>query len=316
MRQLFLAGDSGGSKTALRLLDCAGNVISEARVAGMANSFAGVLPVRETLSEGLKRLDQPLDSIGFVFCSVGGPNAPEVEEAFHALLPNAERIWVVREGKGIMQLEVGRKVGASAAVLAGTGSVAYSRIDGVFHFSGGWGPQWDDRGSGFDLGKRALQLRLREIDGRSTPSDLARIFTKLEEGLDLTNYDGLMALQKRVLALTRAEVAAFAPAIFELAKSSQTAYALVAQIVDELTALACAVTPVAPEKGFNGILATGGIFHAGEDFRQLCRERLVERRPQWKWLFLNDSGMLGPASYMALKMAGITNEAIIGGVAE
>ena len=316
MKRLLLAGDSGGSKTALRLLDCVGNVISEARAAGMANAFAGVLPVRKTLAEGLEQLGQPVDSIEFAFCSVGGPNAAEVKEAFHSLLPNAERIWVVREGKGIMQLEVARTFGASAAVLAGTGSVAYSRINGVFRFSGGWGPQWDDRGSGFDLGKRALQLRLREIDGRNSPSELAQVFVKLEDGLDLTNYDGLMALQKRVLALTRAEVAAFAPAVFRLAKSSQTACALVAQLADELTALACAVTPVAPEKVFNGILAAGGIFHAGEDFRQICREKLAEKRPQWKWLFLNDAGMLGPASYMALKMAGIDNEAIIGGVKE
>ena len=309
---LLLALDAGGTKTALRLLDMAGDTINEVRVAGVANSYPGVLPVGQTLKDGLRQLTSHPEKISYVFGSVGGPNAPEVQAALEALLTGAVCIRIVRESTGAMQLPVAQEYGAPAVVLAGTGSVAFSRSNGRFLFAGGWGPVWDDKGSGGDLGRQGLRRWLREVDHRAQVSGLQEVFGSLSENLDVESYEGLLALQKRVLALSRSQVAAFAPALFELAwKGDEVALELVRQEAEELALLAAAVTPEPPRGGANGILGCGGLFQAGETFRQMCREALKVQRPGWRWLFIRDRSMLGPASRMVLEMAGVKDKELL-----
>lgn len=309
---LLLALDAGGTKTAMRLLDMSGNTINELRVAGVANSYSGVLPVRQTLQDGIRQLTEHAEKIKYVFGSVGGPNAPEIQEALESLLTGADRIWIVRESTGTMQLPAAQEFGAPAVVLAGTGSVAFSRYNGRFRFVGGWGPVWDDRGSGGDLGRQGLRRWLREVDHRAQPSGLGEVFGSLGDGLDLEDYQGLLTLQKRVLLLSRSQVAAYAPALFDLAwKGDDVALELVHQEAEELALLASAVTPEPPHDGANGILGCGGLFRAGEQFREMCRAALKVHRPEWRWLFIKDRSMLGPASRMALEMAGVKDKELL-----
>ena len=51
-------------------------------------------------------------------------------------------------------------------LIAGTGAIAYMCKKGSLLRVGGWGPQFGDEGSGYDVGRRAVQEALRMMDGR------------------------------------------------------------------------------------------------------------------------------------------------------
>lgn len=59
-------------------------------------------------------------------------------------------------------------------VIAGTGSIAFARDEkGKVLRAGGWGIPFDDCGSGYDLGRKAVAAALRAFDGRSPQTALS-----------------------------------------------------------------------------------------------------------------------------------------------
>src|SRR5713226_677381 len=62
-----------------------------------------------------------------------------------------------------------------AIVISGTGSIAYGRdSQGRLVRSGGWGIPFDDVGSGYDLGRKAIAAALRDYDGRGPHTQLTQ----------------------------------------------------------------------------------------------------------------------------------------------
>ena len=64
---------------------------------------------------------------------------------------------------------------AGIIVIAGTGSIAFGRDReaGVIRV-GGWGNQFDDAGSGYDIGRKAVLAALRAYDGRGKATGLTQ----------------------------------------------------------------------------------------------------------------------------------------------
>lgn len=56
--------------------------------------------------------------------------------------------------------------------IAGTGAITYVCRPERFTRVSGWGPLLGDEGSGYDLGRRALQTACRIFDGREAPDDV------------------------------------------------------------------------------------------------------------------------------------------------
>ncbi|WP_377505315.1 N-acetylglucosamine kinase [Octadecabacter sp. R77987] len=63
-------------------------------------------------------------------------------------------------------------------VLAGTGSMAIGRSQGIQRRSGGWGHWLGDEGSAFWIGKQALVLATAELDGRAPMTGFAAMLTQ------------------------------------------------------------------------------------------------------------------------------------------
>lgn len=99
----LLAGESGGTKTVLRLTRQAGGAVRKLETSGIACAKEGILPVMQTLSGGinelLKKAGIGSDRISHCYLSLGGPNQKEVEEALKHCLPSA-KIAVGRETTG------------------------------------------------------------------------------------------------------------------------------------------------------------------------------------------------------------------------
>ncbi|HZT70794.1 MAG TPA: BadF/BadG/BcrA/BcrD ATPase family protein [Terriglobia bacterium] len=64
-------------------------------------------------------------------------------------------------------------------VIAGTGSISFARDEkGEVFRVGGWGSLFDDAGSGYDIGRKAIAAALRAHDGRGRPTGLLERFCR------------------------------------------------------------------------------------------------------------------------------------------
>ena len=98
------------------------------------------------------------------------------------------------------------------AAIAGTGSIAYGFTEQGFFRVGGWGPQLGDEGSGYDLGRRALQTAARMADGRIPPEPA--FLDKILQFYDVKTAHDLIFIVKG--EDSRRKIAACAKAVFEL----------------------------------------------------------------------------------------------------
>ena len=96
-------------------------------------------------------------------------------------------------------------------VIAGTGSIAFARDDqGKLLRAGGWGIPFDDRGSGYDLGRKAVAAALEAFDGRGPHTTLME---RICRHLDLGDITEIISQQ-----LEPQQVAALFPLVMEAAR--------------------------------------------------------------------------------------------------
>ena len=277
----ILTIDSGGSKSDFVLLTDTGKRLARASAPGTAALHSGLLPVADSLRLGIVRLGVDFKP-SMVFCSLGGPNTAEVEEALRDIFP-AARIVIERESTGRMVLFCAQQHHAAAACLCGTGSVAFGQFaEGApTRLAGGWGPVYGDEGSGGGLGVAALKRILSAVDAGESPSILPGCFPGLTRPKPECPFAERMVFKDAVNNLTRTAVAAEAPRIADLAASGDVlAMELLREAAAEIARLAATVTPSHPWGGRDAVLALGGFVRLGKLFRTLCDEALRTLRPE------------------------------------
>lgn len=308
---LLLAGEGGGSKTVLCLLKKTGALLSTMEFSGVAAIKRGILPAEQILSEGINELCRKngvtVSEIKFCYFSLGGPNQEEIESVLKASLPSA-KIFVGREADGDLIMTCVPFFNCSAAIMAGTGTVAVGESEGKRRFAGGWGYEFDDAGSGTRIGRDALSAFLTSIDGRTEETSISEIFKPLFQGLDINSFSGRMALKQNIYTLNRKTLASYAPAVYEhFKRGDKTAKKIILRATEDIAAMTAAVAP----KGKARILCLGGIFKLGKEFRDLCSADLKRLRPDCELLFRDDFDLAKGACLMALKMSGMDLDDII-----
>lgn len=159
-------------------------------------------------------------------------------------------------------------------VIAGTGSIAYGRDGrGRTRRVGGWGIPFDDCGSGYDLGRKAVAAALQQADGRGPRTALTRTITR---ALRLKRIDDVIRRP-----LSAAEIAALAPLVLRAASSGdQVARRLCDQAGSDLATLAVALLK---RMGCNGhgirVTCAGGVFRASSRVRQSFARALRQAVP-------------------------------------
>ena len=255
-RRMFLAADSGGSKTNWILIDENGEIIAKHKNHGMAAVKEGILPVRQIAEDAFRQISSFGHPEG-ICLSLGGPNVDEVKR-------NLEDIWkgvpiyVEREACGNSMLEAASYIGCKAAVMCGTGSVAVGDTKTGRKYADGWGPTYGDVASGGGIGSDALRIFLRSIDGVSDAGRLTELFTPLVQNLDVSEFAGRMELKARAINMSRRELAALAPKIYELAEQGDKVSAeLYLQAARAVAAMAYTVSD--SDEDFT-VLLCGGFF--------------------------------------------------------
>ncbi len=157
--------DGGGTKTALALASRAGEVLLLPEGAGCnpqdGPGWDAVLSAALTRAAGAEG--------GLAAAALGIPGRGEVpahDAAVDALL--ARLVPVPFEAMNDVALAHLGAFGGGEGVLllAGTGSMAWARGPAGEARVGGWGDAFGDEGSAHDIGRRALALAARVLDGR------------------------------------------------------------------------------------------------------------------------------------------------------
>ena len=208
--------DGGGSKTELILVDESGAIIAQHIGPGCNPSHLGPDKARATLVDALQHLLAKSPRAGVavdatLLCMAG---SPAFWQETSARLTGYGRI--VTSLDSLPVLELATAGGPGLVMHAGTGSFISARApDGAVHYAGGLGWLFGDPGSGHDLGRRALALGLRELQGwapRTALGDRICSYTGIEA------Y-GAISRSFYTAPDANARIAGFTPHLLELAQA-------------------------------------------------------------------------------------------------
>ena len=170
--------DVGGTKTDAVLFDTTGKITARKTTAGGVPLDIGTEAARENYHKVLSALTE---ETGIVPDTVYGSIAT-VEyfgtDIYDYLSEKLASPHIRLEGDGPCMISgmLGHTDGCS--LVCGTGSSLYTRKGDKYWHTGGWGYLFDSCGSGYVLGRLAIQASLRAHDGRAEPTLLSDLIEK------------------------------------------------------------------------------------------------------------------------------------------
>lgn len=269
--RFFLGIDGGGTRTRALVVD------AEATVAGWGEAGAGnpnhARPeelhqhLQRAIEAALRRAGGETTQCAAAFAGLAGiTTEPGREQARRLLADCGVGHALIAADHDIRIALAGGLAGRPGiAVIVGTGSSCYARAaDGRTWQTGGWEALISDEGSGYFLGLEAMIAAARMADGRTAESPLRpAVFRWL--GLEHI-AEILPRIHDRGLA--RAEIAAFAPQVIQLATEGDAA---AASILERGAALLAEMVEAAwrrlPTGEIPEVVITGGIGTAPTIYR-------------------------------------------------
>lgn len=177
IQPLFLGVDGGGTRCRARLETLDGRILGSG-LSGPASMRFGFEAARESIMAAVRQILQQaalsesvLKTIhaGIGLAGTGQLGAREQLESWKH--PFAS---VVFEGDGYLAYVGAFGGGDGGIVIAGTGSIAITYLNGKTVRIGGYGFPVSDEGSGADLGLNALRHALYTLDGRAAPTAFSK----------------------------------------------------------------------------------------------------------------------------------------------
>jgi N-acetylglucosamine kinase len=284
----FLGIDGGGTRTAARLANGEGELLGCAE-SGPSNPLKVGLPAAQR--EILQAFRDCLRDAGFPLAAARA-SRPPVVHAVCAGISGIDRRIVYRPllawmrghiparrhlltSDAAIALAAAVRDAAGIIVIAGTGSIAYARDDqGKLLRAGGWGIPFDDRGSGYDLGRKAVAAALEAFDGRGPQTIL---MDRICRHLDLADITAVVSQQ-----LEPQQVAALFPLVTEAAREGDlVARHLCDDAARDLAGLATALlTRAGWTRRATPVVSTGGVFQSSILIRRSFARHLCRFAPQ------------------------------------
>jgi N-acetylglucosamine kinase-like BadF-type ATPase len=284
----FLGIDGGGTRTAAWLADDEGKLLARAE-SGPSNPLKAGFRAAER--EILKAFRACLRKAGFPPAAAHA-SRPPVVRAVCAGISGVDRRAVHRPLLAWMRRHIPARhhlltsdaaIALAAAVrdapgiivIAGTGSIAFARDDqGALLRAGGWGIPFDDRGSGYDLGRKAVAAALEAFDGRG-PHTL--LMNRICRHLDLRDISEIISK-----TLEQQQVAALFPLVTEAAREGDlVARHLCDDAARDLANLAVALLKRAGwTRRATPVVTTGGVFKSSILIRRAFVRHLRRFAPE------------------------------------
>lgn len=159
-------------------------------------------------------------------------------------------------------------------VIAGTGSIAFGRDrQGGILRVGGWGNQFDDAGSGYDMGRKAIRAALRAHDGRGKTTSLAGAICRELQINRIT--------EAVPMSLSPQKIAGLFPLVQQEASAGDTiARRLCLEAAGNLAELATTImTRLHWKRRAVPVVCSGGIFQSSSLIRRAFTRRVHECAP-------------------------------------
>ncbi|MHB8654763.1 MAG: N-acetylglucosamine kinase [Terriglobia bacterium] len=303
--RFFLGIDGGGTRTTAWLADERGRVLARA-VAGPSNplkvgfeacereilratrAVVGALYERRKKTTVIDRRYK-MPRIEAVVVGLAGVDRPPVHARvlrwLHKSIP-AQHYLLTSDAAIALHAAIGNAPGI--IVISGTGSIAYARDErGNVLRSGGWGTAFDDAGSGFDLGRRAIVAALHDYDGRGRPTLLGKEICRVLRLRDIT--------QIILKSLTTLEIAALFPIVLKAAsRRDLVAKCLLDGAADDLAVLARALVDRLGwrRRAFN-VVSAGGVFTASARIRKMFSWSVRSFAPRARVILLHKQPVEG-----------------------
>jgi N-acetylglucosamine kinase-like BadF-type ATPase len=218
--------DGGGTKTAAILADRKGTILAEA-AGGPANfQIIGVEKAAEVLYslllECCEKAGRPSSEVSSAVAGLTGAGRSVDQERMKQSFSEYVRTkgiapdYVAIESDARIALEGAFKGLAGIILIAGTGSIAYGKTqEGDIFRVGGWGRIVGDEGGGYAIGREALNLVSKHIDGRGKETILTKL---MAEQLGLKDQETIIKAVYR----DNIDVASIAPLVIKAAGQHDT----------------------------------------------------------------------------------------------
>jgi N-acetylglucosamine kinase-like BadF-type ATPase len=174
--------DGGGTKTTGVISDSSGHIYAKEQVgATNQNGVDRNIIEREltSLMEALKNQNPEVFSqLGTVFAGMSGVERDDAKKVIRnyiaKLLPDHTRIVI--DNDGVNALYSGTLGAPGIVQISGTGSITFGiNANGERKRVGGWGYLIDDEGSGYAVGRDALNAVFKAYDGRASETALTEM---------------------------------------------------------------------------------------------------------------------------------------------
>lgn len=273
--KLFLGVDAGGTKTEFLLADAEGREIVRFRRGGANAATLGPDRAAEALASGAAEAVCGRAAPAGAFFGVAGAgvgdNARRLETALQAAFPGMP-LAVEPDIRCVIEA-AGAEGGCVAAIL-GTGCCVFADDGKSLHRYGGWGWLFDGAGSGFDIGRDALRLRLAADDGLAPEGPLA---AAVGRRLGRRAFDCVPEFQSG----GRDAVAAFAPLVFEAIDAGDPAAAeILSRNMGRIASLVRAARDAHPSAAAGPMILGGGLCARADLIGPALRAALGPDAPQ------------------------------------
>jgi N-acetylglucosamine kinase-like BadF-type ATPase len=269
--RLVLGIDGGASTTTAILAEATTGRLLGRSTAGPSNIQA--VGVESALRELGRAVEAAFDAAGLPYRPVAAAalglagidlDGGQVIRDWAERIELAERLSVGNDAT--LLFAAGTPEGWGLAVVAGTGSIAFTRRpDGREGRTGGWGYLLGDEGSAFLIGNLALRAACRAADRIDPPTELLPALLAKLGSADPRDF--IPAVYRGTW--DKAAIAALAPLVLELAAADAAARAIFEAQVRELarTAAGAVANADLPRENLP-VALTGGLLLHSTPFRQ------------------------------------------------
>jgi len=274
----FLGIDGGGSRTTAWLADERGQVCARS-VTGPSNPLkVGIESSQRELAAAargvLRKAGVPVRRVEALCAGVAGVDRSASHRKVLAALRKAApaRRYLLTTDAAITLQSAFRKE-PGVVVISGTGSIAYGRDRRSRTLrSGGWGSVFDDAGSGYDLGRKAVAAALWDFDNRGPQTALRGAVSKA------LKIDSIAQVAAREWAPN--EIAALFPVVLQVARQGdRVARRLCEEAGRDLAEMAAALLKrLDPARRGLPVVCAGGVFSASIRVRQSFARHLRQSR--------------------------------------
>lgn len=274
-QQYYLGIDGGGSKTLALLVDSDG----QERGRGMAGSsnYAAV-GLEPALASIHSAVEQATQSIGPIFIQsawlgLAGLDRPEDHTTLFPHLRSLATTVRLSNDAELLLSALDNAVGV--AIIAGTGSIALGRdARDAKARAGGWGHVMGDEGSGYELGRRALQAAARAADGRGEPTLLLNLIL---QHWQLEQADAMIGVVYP--DDDKAEIARLSSCVFQAARQGDAiAHSLIENAAAELALAALTVSKALDLPTELPLALGGGLLLHEPDLRERLLQHIHRQR--------------------------------------